>query len=304
MTRDRIVAALLSFALVLAAVPALADTISLDSLPITISYDARHTRVARKIASVCEKSAPRLTREVGLIDVAPIEIVVTDDLQPYRSNLGSQLPRWGVAFAILGKQEIVVDVTRAANAWNSLDEVIPHELSHLFVAQRAPAGRFPVWFLEGLAKWQAREWSVVDSWQLMNAVWSNEAPSLAQISGGYPVGEVQARTAYRISYVAFTNRFDDRFEELPAFIDAINEHGGFAPGFEAYWGESVEAYAFLFHEGLMTKYHSRLLIFQTGPLFSIAAVIFLFAGLRYHLRKRRRLREMAHAEGGFVQDDP
>lgn len=296
-------AAFVAAAVLAASTPARSETIVLDALPITISYEARHTRVARKVASVCEEHAPRLARELGLVDMTPIDIIVTDDLRPYRESLGSQLPRWGVAFAMLAEQEIVVDVNRAANAWNSLDEVVPHELSHLFVAQRAPAGRFPVWFLEGLAKWQAGEWSLIDSWQVMNAVWSNEAPTLGQMTTGYPPGEEAARTAYRISYLAFTERFDHRFEDLPPFIDAINAHGGFAPAFAAFFGETVEAYAFAFQEDLQRRYHSRLLIFQTGPLFSIAAVLFLLIGLRFHLRKRRRLREMEAQERGFRLDE-
>jgi hypothetical protein len=181
---------------------------------------------------------------------------------------------------------------------NSLDHVVPHELSHLFIAQRAPGVRFPIWFLEGLAQWQAHEWSMIDSWQLMNAVWGNNVPDLLHLTDTYPFGEERARNGYRMSYAAFTDLFADRPEELPRFLDTVVELGHFDHAFAEYFGVEFPTYAVEFHHRLQSRYHSRLLVFQTGPLFSIMAVVFLFIGLRFYIRKKQRLREMEGIEEG------
>jgi hypothetical protein len=287
-------------AILLLAAPASArEVMRLDAYSIDITYDARNRRVADKVYSICSSEVPRITAELGMQRTMPIEIRVEDDITPYRMRLGGRLPEWGVAFALMQERLIVVDVKRATNAWNSLDEVIPHELSHLFVAQRVPGVRFPIWFLEGLAQWQAREWSLIDSWQLMNSVWGNDAPRLWQLVDRYPVHEEQARTAYRLSYTAFTGLFDDGAHRLPDFLDAVNRYGNFDEAFDGYFGVDVNTFALQFHEDLERRYRSRLLFFQEGPLFSVLAVLFLIVGLRFYLHKRRRLRELdAYGDGG------
>ena len=141
----------------------------------------RHRRVASKVETICEREAPRIAAELGLQRVQPVQIDITDDVAPYGGSHGS-LPEWGVAFALLESNRIVVDVRRATTEFNSLDEVVPHELSHIFLHQRAPGVRFPLWFAEGLAHWQSREWSLVDQWELMRGVWTRSSPRLEDMS--------------------------------------------------------------------------------------------------------------------------
>jgi hypothetical protein len=276
----------------------LAGAVAAQDLPVTIKRADNNRRVAEKVEQIVADEAPRIAAELGIDRIAPFEIRIEDDITPYRERLGRRLPEWGVAFAVLEDQVIVVDVKRATRAMNSLEHVIPHELSHLLLAQRAPRVRFPIWFLEGLAKWQAREWSMIDSWQLMNSVWSNEAPSLLHLVDTYPTHEEPARTAYRLSYTAFTDLIAERPGEPAAFLDAVVEFGNFDQAFHEHFGYDVSSFALDFHDRLERRYHSRLLVFQTGPLFSVMAVVFLAVGLRFYLRKKRRLREMGRLEEG------
>ncbi len=187
---------------------------------------------------------------------------------------------------------MVVDVERATQAWNSLETVIPHELSHLLFAEKVGPVPMPIWFLEGLAKWQADEWSMVDSWQLMNAVWSNQAPKLWQIQNKYPEGENRARDAYRVSYEAFTFLLGKRMDQLPVFLDKLTLERDYNAAFQAVFNESPAMFYTRFHDHLEARYHSPLLLFQTGPLFSVLAVVFMIVSGSLYFRKRLRLRNM------------
>lgn len=282
---------------------AAAETMKFERYPVEIIFEAHNRRVADKVRSIIEREVPVLSAQLGMSSILPIEVRIEDDIAPYQRELGPSLPTWGVAFAVMSDQVIVVDVKRATRALDSLEKVIPHELSHLFITQRVPRIRFPIWFLEGLAQWQAREWSLVDSWQLMNAVWGNDAPNLWHLVDRYPVHEEHARTAYRLSYAAFTDLFGDRPEELPAFLDTVARLGNFDHGFAEFFGVDVPTFTVAFHRRLEARYHTRLLVFQTGPLFSIVAVLFLAVGLRFYIRKRRKLREMERLEGGAWVDE-
>jgi len=269
-------------------------TRSLSPLPVTIRYEKRHRRVADRVGEICAEEIPRLVGEIGLASMTPIEIIVTPDARRYDASLMAEIPTWGVAFAVLEEQRILVDVDRATRAYNSLDEVVPHELSHLLVYQRVPRVRMPIWFLEGLAQWQAQEWSLVDSWQLMNAVWSGGAPRLRDVSWSYPADETRAQAAYRVSYAAFTQLFAEGggFERLPEFLADIDRTRSFNDAFQDFWGFTVDDYDVYLHDDLQRKYHSRLLVFQTEPLFGIAAVLFLIVIGRHIIRSRKRYREM------------
>ena len=112
----------------------------------------------------------------------------------------------------------------------------------------------PLWFMEGLAQWQAREWSIIDNWRLMEAVWGRRAPGLIQISHALPPEQSRAQDAYRVAYAAFQYRFDKEMEDIPAFLDDVNRFGDFSEAFEAFWGETEYEYSRRFSGHLVSRY--------------------------------------------------
>ncbi len=281
----------------------LEHSIPVRSYPVRVFYSEKNKKIAHRIAEICEERIPVLAGALGLNAVAPFQIQVIPDLKPYQRRAQNDLPTWGIAFAFMESQVMLVDAKRAASAWNSLEKVIPHELSHLLLAQRVAPVPMPLWFVEGLAQWQAGQWSVLENWRLMNAVWSGKTPSLGRIAAAFPAAEMQARDAYRISYAAFTFRFENGLEELPQFLSLLAETRSFTDAFVAQWNESIIEFYVRFHETVQKRYHSRLLIFQTGPLFTIIAVLFLFIFIRVKLRNRRKLKKMERSELGLSLDD-
>src|SRR5678815_2901988 len=218
-------------------------------LPITINANARYHRVAAKIGTICEAQGPRIAAELGLTRLEPIEIDVVDDVHAYNREHGGRLPEWGIAFAVLEENRIIVDVKRATREFNSLDEVVPHELSHILVHQRAPDVHFPLWFLEGCAQWQAREWSMVDQWELVQGVWQHSSPRLADMYGRYPAEETRAQQAYRVAYAGFTDLFAEvGFDDLAPFLAEVERQRSFENGFRAYFGYSVAEYQAFFQD--------------------------------------------------------
>jgi len=281
------------------------ETHRVDPYPVHIHFKDSQRRVADRIVEIVEQDLPILAGQLGLDPemMARIDVELAQDVGTYERQWGIRLPSWGVAFAFSSRQLMLVDVQRATQAWNTLEKVIPHELSHLLLGQRVGAVAMPIWFVEGMAKWQAQEWSVVDSWQLMNSVWGGRSPKLWELATNYPRGEEPARAAYRVSYAAFTDLFDGRYDELPNFLSMLAESGDFDGAFYEFTGTEVQQFAVGFHENMERRYHSRLLVFQTGPLFSIVAVIFLFVGLKYYHYKRKKLKQMERLESGLSLDD-
>ena len=279
------------------------ERIVLDEYPITIEYKSDDQRVADKVSEICSQTIPELAAELGLGAVRPFHVYLIPKINVRKTDMGFRLPEWGVAFAFMDDQVMLVDVAKATSAWNTLERVIPHELSHLLVAQRIGHVRMPIWFTEGLAMWQSGEWSMLETWRLMEAVWGKRAPWLGQISNVLPSEEAKARDAYRVSYAGFTHLFGENLELLPGFLGEVSKTGDFSEAFSGYWGESEHQYYERFGEHLYRKYTTRLMIFQPGPLFSIMAVLFLLVFVRIKLRNRQKLKRMEEIERGLSADD-
>ncbi len=310
--RSRAIASLAA-ALVAAALVAGADTaaslprepdpapetkrLTIDPWGIPIEYRASDQKVADKVGSILKQRIPELSSQLGLSTVEPFRVFLIPDIKVYEERIGLALPPWGVAFAFAGNQMMLVDVSRATTAWNSLEKVIPHEVSHLLLAQRTGGVPMPLWFVEGLAQWQAGEWSLVESWRLMEEVWSNRAASLDRMVSGLPaVEENGVRDAYRVSYAGFQYRFDEQMDRLSGFLAAVAREKDFGTAFESYWGESDRQFYDRFSDYLETKYRSRVLLFQTGPLFTIVSLLFLLVVLGTWIRNRRKLKRMEESE--------
>jgi hypothetical protein len=269
--------------------PARATARLIGTPPITVHAEPRYRRVADKVKKICEREAPRIAAEVGLARMQPLRIDVTDDVAPYHRSHGGRLPEWGIAFALLEENRMVVDVRRATREFNSLEEVVPHELSHLLVHQRAPAARFPLWFAEGLAQWQARQWSLVDQWQLMRGAWTRTSPRLADMYHAYPAEETRAQQAYRVAYAGFTDLFAEAgFDALAPFLAEVERAGSFEAGFRGFFGYSVADYQAYFQDDFEHKYGSAWMALQSEPLLAFAAVLFFAVIARYLIRRRRK----------------
>ena len=259
-----------------------------DSPIFTVNSGPRHRRVAEKVETICLREAPRIAAELGLARIAPIQIDITDDVSPYNQSHGG-LPEWGVAFALLDANRMVVDVRKATREFNSLDEVVPHELSHLLLHQRAPDVRFPLWFAEGLAQWQSREWSVVDQWELVRGVWMRSSPRLADMYYSYPAEETRAQQAYRVAYAGFIDLFSETgFDDLGPFLADAERTQSFENGFRDYFGYSVAEYQSYFQHDFERKYGTRFMALQSEPLLAFAAMLFFAVIVRYLIKRRRK----------------
>lgn len=270
--------------------------VTIEPYGIHVDYRASDENVARAVVAVLEESVPRIARQLGLERVEPVSVLLVPDIAEFEERTGVRLPSWGVAFAFPGNGFVLVDVERATNAWNSLEKVIPHELSHVLLAQRAPGVAIPLWFIEGLAQWQAGEWSILESWRLMESVWNNSAPRLESIVASLPPDERRTREAYRVSYAAFQHLFDDRMNRLPEFLLAIGTRGDFREAFASYWHEGEDEFYARFDRHLELKYKTGLMLFQPGPLFTIISVLFVLVVVVTWMRNRRKMSGMAEAE--------
>lgn len=149
--------------------------------------------VAARIAQV---ETARLTGVMRLVGAsyssAPIRVV----LAPETSDIGRETPRWIAGFADSRTDTIVLFPARAPSyPYDSLDELLQHEVAHILIARAAPGADIPRWFHEGLAMAAERVWRLEDHRRLaMLALGSH--PPIAALDAEFEGGADRAARAY------------------------------------------------------------------------------------------------------------
>jgi hypothetical protein len=101
-----------------------------------------------------------IARLVGLIDPGP---PITVLLVPEDTDLARGTPPWVAGFARGADEPIVVFADRSPSyPYDSIEDVLQHEIAHVLIERAAAGQRVPRWFHEGLALSAEREWGFED----------------------------------------------------------------------------------------------------------------------------------------------
>ena len=152
--------------------------------------------VAARIARVDPVRLEAIAALVGLDDPgAPITVI----LVPEREEFAKRTARWIAGFAHGEDGTVVLFPERSPSyPYDSLEDVLQHEIAHVLIV-RAAAGRdVPRWFHEGLALAAERPWGLEDRMRtaLAIAMRSVDAAVLDRLFEG---GESEQARAYAIA---------------------------------------------------------------------------------------------------------
>lgn len=127
----------------------------------------------------------------------PIRVVVA----PEHSQWAKRAPDWAAGYAIPRKEMIVILPQRVvAYPYDSLENVLVHEVTHIFTARAANGQSIPRWFDEGLAMVAARAWDFEDGARLTWAVIMSDPVSLETLDALFYEDRGSARKAYVLSH--------------------------------------------------------------------------------------------------------
>ncbi|MGH9174268.1 MAG: peptidase MA family metallohydrolase, partial [Vicinamibacterales bacterium] len=211
---------MLSLLLVAAAyVPASAAQSSRESIPappqLTITAPPELSAAAARIARYDVTRLGNVMRLVGLTDEGPVIRVV---LEPEDSDLGRQTPRWIAGFADSRAGVIVLFPARTPTyPYDSMEELLHHEVAHILIARAAAGAMVPRWFHEGLAMAAERTWRLADHRRLVVAVLGTR-PSIAELDAEFDGGPDRAARAYGVSGAFVSDLLRRHGAALPARI--------------------------------------------------------------------------------------
>jgi hypothetical protein len=259
--------------------------------------------VAAQIARV---DASRLSGVMRLIGATYSSAAIRVVLATETSDVGRETPRWIAGFADSRTDTIVLFPARAPHyPYDSLDELLQHEVAHILIARAAPGADIPRWFHEGLAMAAERVWRLEDHRRLaMLALGSH--PPLSALDAEFNAGADRAARAYSFAGAFMRDLLTRYGAGFPAGVLARLATGqSFDLAFRDTTGASLEEAERIFWR---YRWWSQVLPFvtSTAAIWMGIVVLALYAmrrRARYRAAIRRRWEdEERTAESGSAAD--
>ena len=154
---------------------------------ITVRYDAPLKDAAIRIASVYKKARTDIESKLGLrLRIDPVVVLIRSNAA-FQEMAGNKLV---TAFAVTGRNLIVIDYSRMDRVPFDLEDTFKHELTHILLHQRIGDSYLPKWLDEGVAQWASGGIADImrtgDKDLLQQAVLSHRVLSLDDISSNFP----------------------------------------------------------------------------------------------------------------------
>jgi hypothetical protein len=143
---------------------------------------------------------------------SPIRVILAAN----ESDLAKQVPEWVVGYAIGHSSTIVLLTDRVANyPYESLEDVLLHEIGHILTHRAAGGHDVPRWFDEGLAMMAARTWDIEERARLVWAMVAGHQVSFDELNEWFVSDGASARRAYVIAHALTLDLLDQTGSELP-----------------------------------------------------------------------------------------
>jgi hypothetical protein len=273
--------------------------------PAVIFAEAHLGGAADEIARLWARAAPEIAAGMRLQQPRPVAVYLLSG-RTFRRWSRGLLPDWGIGFANWPDGPIALDVDGITSGSKSLDFVLRHEISHVYLGQSLQGVRPPTWFVEGVAQLQSGEWTMGDTFALVQVASVGALPSLSEIAGRFPAGGRPAEMAYRLSLQAVQDidrRTHDRGGWV-AVVEAAARTGRFDTAFEDVVGMRLPDFELQLTDRLRGRYGWLAAIAGASTLFTLMSLLFVAGAMRAYARKYRRLAEMEREEHGMEDEGP
>lgn len=273
--------------------------------PALILAEAHLGGAADEIARRWAHAAPEIAAQLGLQSPRPVAVYLLSGRTFSRWSRGL-LPDWGIGFANWPDGPIALDIDGITSGAKSLDVVLRHEISHVYLGQSLGGVRPPTWFVEGVAQVQSGEWTLGDTFALVQVASVGALPPLSELAGRFPAGGRPAEMAYRLSLQA-VQELDRRLQDRGGWavlVEATTRTGRFDVAFEEVMGLRLPEFERELSDRLRGRYGWLAAIAGASTLFTLMSLLFVAGAMRAYWRKHRRLAEMEREERGLEESGP
>lgn len=249
--------------------------------------------VAAQLSRMDAAQFARLAARLGLdTPGAPIRVVLVRE----DSEIARQTPSWIAGFTHAVSATVVLFPSRSASyPYDSIEDVLRHEIAHVLIFRAAPGAAIPRWLHEGLAMSAERRATLADRTHLALAVFAGPR-NLAALDDEFDAGGRRAARAYAIA-AAFVRDVVARYgSHVPAALLAGVARGATVDdAFRQATGVSVEEAERVFWRGRWW--------YQAIPFLTSSVVLWLAMAALALVAVRRRAAHRAALHRQWEDED-
>jgi hypothetical protein len=238
--------------------------------------------VAARVGGLNPATIERVMQLVGIAEGGPpVSILLaTEDMEVARRT-----PRWIAGFARSAEGVIVIFPARSVSyPYDSLEDIVRHEIAHVLIARAAGHQAVPRWFHEGLALVAERAWGFEDRTRVALALTGTHW-SARELDEAFQTGEGRASAAYAVSGALVRDVMRRHGDDAPArMLSRMAAGASFDEAFVAVTGTTVRTTVDRFWRA---SWWSELVPFLTSS--AVLWLVVTLLGL-YAMRTRRARR--------------
>ena len=255
---------------------------------------------ARDIQNIAEDFYPKVTSDLGYSVEGKITIWFCKSQKEFNRAVNAPIQDWAAGAAYPLRLRIAIrDPASGKNKKINLNHLVRHEITHVIFGQYVGQNLeyVPRWFNEGLAMYEAEEWTYGQYWTMLTGALSNSLIPLYELAEDFPQRESQARMAYAqsCSIVTFMAKKygSNSLRECVRLIAegrGIDEAMAGATGIDTIWLEKK------WLKDIKKRYKWISLVSSWVVLWGFVVLIALIAYWRRRVRNRRIIKQWEEEE--------
>ena len=143
---------------------------------------------------IIQNETENLTQKFGQIYKQPFSIYITADMKDFNEKSKGPIPEWGIAVAKMNPDRIIIKSPGIANiSFTRMQEVLIHELNHIYMFRIPRYSTIPSWFKEGMAMLSSNEFSLLHKIEISQFIWKKQIIPLSRLQniGSYSQNKIK-----------------------------------------------------------------------------------------------------------------
>jgi hypothetical protein len=268
------------------------DSISTEHFYFTFSPPDR--RLAENLSDISEEIYREIVTDVGVAPLPGIKIFIAHTHEDFlaRQPNPEKAPEWAAGLAY-PELNIVILKAPAAALFGTIDPIrtFRHELAHLTLHQALAGIHIPKWLDEGLAMYEAREWTLRTTATMTSVTLKKKFIPLTSLNDSFPIAFEEAETAYAQSFSMVAYLLDRHGREtFHEFILNLKKRMTLSQSAQEAFGPSFYELERRWHRYLRIRYTWIPVVTSTITLWFLFSIIFFIIYLRKkHLTSQKVL---------------
>jgi hypothetical protein len=265
-----------------------------------IRYTAGDDGLAAELVRDSLRIRERVIADIGVDFTEKTEIRLSPTIEAFQKAQpgGTWIPLWATGVAYPEQNVIVLLSPRAIKGSRmTVVEVFAHEFSHIALCRALTGVKVPVWLNEGLAIYEAREWTFSRISVLTRASLTDRLIPLPILTLSFPTEEEPAGLAYAESFMFISFLINKVGRE--AFHRLIRDYiryGDLAGALRRGTGMNLADLEEQWLVYLKLRVSWIPIITSVSTLWFVAALIFVYGYARKKRQANQRLKEMETEE--------